>query len=98
MFNPKNLFKNDAPTLDKEIERLLADLEVAKPETADYQNIADQLVKLYKLRADIKSSKFRVSGDAIVQASAGLLGILLILKFEKVDIITTKAMGFVKKS
>jgi len=46
---------------------------------------------------DENQKDFRVSPDTILIVAGNLLGILLILKYEELNIITTKAMSFVIK-
>lgn len=46
---------------------------------------------------DENQRNFKVSSDTILIVAGNLLGILLILKYEQLDIITTKAMSFVLK-
>ena len=83
--------------LDEAIDRLFISMQGMEPETDEYSNTADQLLKLYKLR-DESNAKKRVSPDALVQLVGSLSGIMAILVFEKSGhIITTKAMSFVMK-
>lgn len=49
---------------------------------------------LLKDRSELEK-KHRVSPDAIAVVAGNLLGIALILGYEKSNIITTKALGFV---
>lgn len=90
------LKKNAEPTpLDKEIESLFASLKGMKKDSKEYAQIADQLVKLYKLK-EVDSGS-RISADTLATIGANILGILLIIGHERVGIITSKAMSFVLK-
>lgn len=83
--------------LDDAITRLFDSLQGMDPESEDYSNTADQLVKLYKLNDESKSKK-RVSPDTLANLAGSISGIMAILIFEKSGhIIVTKALGFVTK-
>ena len=89
--------KIEDPALDLAIVKLFDRMGGLDPETKEYSNTADQLVKLYKLREETTSRK-RVSPDALVQVAGSLAGIVAILSYERTQIITTKALGFVMKA
>jgi len=65
--------------------------------TEEYKNAADELERLHKLNSREKENKFHVSADTLVIAGANLLGIALILNFERLNVVTSKALGFVRK-
>lgn len=56
----------------------------------------EQLEKLYRMKASEKPDK--VSKDAMLAVGGNLAGILLILNYERVHVVTSKALGFVIKS
>jgi hypothetical protein len=86
--------KTEPTALDNEIERLLKVMEKMGPLDNKYADVADQLVKLYKLKE--VDSKKRVSPDTLAAAATNIAGILLILNFEHAHVMTSKALGFVK--
>ena len=55
------------------------------------------LKERYDVISDLLKTDWKVSSDTLVIVGANLLGIILILKFEQLDIITTKALSFVIK-
>ena len=55
------------------------------------------LKERYDVISDLLKTDWKVSPDTLVIVGANLLGIILILKFEQLDIITTKALSFVIK-
>lgn len=55
------------------------------------------LKERYDVISDLLKTDWKVSPDTLVIVGANLLGIILILKFEQLDIITTKALSFVMK-
>lgn len=96
MFTVK--FKKTEPTaLEDEIDRLYEILKTIQPTDEDYDKVSEQYVKLSKLQIETNSKK-RVSPDALAGAATNLAGILLVLNFERVNIIATKAFGMVAKS
>jgi len=82
--------------LDVAIDVALESLSKEKPDTDEYTKILDQIVRLNKLKE--KPSSSRVSPDALIAVFGNLAGIVLIINHERVNVITTKALGFVMKS
>lgn len=91
MFAPKkNTYVDDL------IARLTAKMHNEMTAGSEEYGVAlDQLSKLQKIRQDEKPD--RVSSDAILGAAVNILGIALILKHEHVNVITSKALGFIPK-
>jgi hypothetical protein len=69
-----------------------------EPDTDEYNKVLDQIERLHKLKSRESEGKMRVSPDTLIIVGANLLGIVLILNYEKLDIVTSKALGFVGKS
>lgn len=53
--------------------------------------------KQYEGYSEMLKCKWKISPDTLLIVGGNLLGILLILNFEKADIITSKALSFVLK-
>jgi len=66
-----------------------------KPEDPMYLDSANHLKVLYEIKAI--EAKRSISPDTWAAVGANLLGILLILNYERLGIITTKALTFVAK-
>lgn len=62
----------------------------------DYFALLDGLDRLLALQRTM-GSKFRVNPDTVLTIAGNLLGILLILNFEKIGYISSKALSFVLK-
>ena len=86
------------PKLEAEINSAISNLEGIQPESKEYATIVDQIVKLDAVLSNNKVKKTAVSMDTLVAVGGNLLGILLILNYERVGAVTTKALGFVIKS
>ena len=86
--------KKNKLSLDSEIERITGDLAFEDPGSEGYEQRLRQLVTLHELN---KKKKFTVSGDTIVVASVNILGILLVLHYEQLNALSSKAVGFITK-
>lgn len=85
------------PTLEEVIDRVLLalkDMEVTSP---DFARTVEQLDKLKKMQTPAKEKR-QISMDTLLTVGANLAGIALILGFEKANVVTSKALGFVLKS
>lgn len=78
--------------LEDEITEVLSWLEDKSPDEATYGEAIKNLEKLYL----IKKGSW-VNSDVIVSGCVSLLGVLLIMNHERVNVITTKALSFVPK-
>mgnify|MGYP001209384671 CR=1 FL=1 len=97
------MFKlNTPPTeptdLEKAIRRLHDDMQTVDPNTDQYTKMADNITKLYKLREHDTVKRWRPSPDVVLASAVNLIGIVLIIRHEDVNVISTKALGFIKKS
>lgn len=91
----KNVLKgltNKSTGVDVEIEKHYEVLKTMDPSSDEYKKVLASLEKM----SDIKKG-VRVSKDTQALIVANLVGIVAILAFEKSDIITSKALGFVMK-
>lgn len=86
----------DVTPLDEAIDDLFSELKGVNGDDEEYSKMADQLVKLMKLKKEIDPS-WRVSADTLAIIGGNLLGILLILNFERMGVVASKAMSFVGK-
>lgn len=88
--------KSHDTALEEAISSILTEMSGLNADSEEYSDAADQLVKLMKLKKEINPS-WRPSPDALVGAAGSILGIILILHFEKLGAITSKALSFVGK-
>lgn len=88
--------KPQEPThIDKMIVRIVEDSEHDKTETDEFAKRVDQLVKLHKIKDSTPND--RISKDTLAIIAGNLAGIVFILGFERANIVTSKAVGFVMK-
>lgn len=83
--------KKEKFTLDKEVERVLEQMSSMSIGSDGYKTAVENLKVLCEARG-IRSPK-SLSTDVIVGAVANLASILLILHYEKLNVITSKAIG-----
>lgn len=81
--------------VERELEVLFGELKSHKADTKEYDSVLDRITKLHKLRIEEKPQ--RPSPDTLVNAAVYFIGIVMILKHEELNFITTKAMSFVPK-
>ena len=93
------MFKKKQTTTDplkEELDRVLDELAGLSSVTKEYAAAVEQYETLYKLWTSTKK-KSLFSGDAMLGAASHLLGLGMILGFEKANVLTSKAISFVHK-
>ena len=85
--------KDKRSLLEREIELVIKSMSNYPPNSAEYTAIAANLEMLYKSKANERTR--RITPDTIAIIAGNLLGIALILGYEKTNIVTSKAMGFI---
>ena len=89
----------DTTTLDDVINNTLEQMDGYDKFATEFEKMAANLLTLYKAKAQLPvEPDRRINVNTLVTVGANLLGILLILHFEKLDFISSKALGFVLKS
>lgn len=96
MFNFSQSPNTEDIKLDKCIDDLLDELNAMTGSDDDYSDTADQLIKLMELKKKHNPS-WRPSPDALLGAAASIAGIVLVLHYEKLDAVTSKALAFIGK-
>lgn len=94
------MFKKDQDiredlALDEAIRTLLESMDQDDPGSDTYSQKVQNLDTLYKAKAVY--GKRHVSADAVLTAAASIVGVVLMLGFEKSNVITTKALSFLPK-
>lgn len=83
--------------LESELERGIAWLKSANVDSEEYAKTLAMVERLHKM-ADKNEPSSSVSKETLVTVGANLLGIFMILKHENVNVITSKALGFVLRA
>lgn len=90
----RQIAKKDKRTnLEVEIDLVIEKMRNVEPNTDEYTTMASNLERLYKLKA-IDAGK-KISPDTMALIVGNIAGLILIMSFEKTNVITTKALGFV---
>lgn len=92
----ETMFSQKKPThIEAEIDRLMFTLGEIDMDSEEYGTILDRLSRLHKMKIEDKSSP--VSKDTLVLAATNILGILLIIRHEHVNVISSKAMSMAQR-
>lgn len=82
--------------LDREITRLVDQLCSLPADSKEYAAVTDNIKILCEARE--KKDPSSISTEMLLSIGANLIGLLVILNFEKTGIITSKALSFLWKS
>lgn len=86
--------RTEQTVLENVLDRALRELSNHSIDSQEYAKILEMVVKLHKMKEEESSS---VSKDTILVVVANLLGIIMILKHEHVNVITSRAMNLLLK-
>lgn len=78
-----------------EMDSLVEDLRYDQLTSEEYGVILERIVKLHKIEQDNKPN--RVDPNTAALIAANILGIVLIIRHEDVNVISSKALSFVLK-
>lgn len=92
MFNINLHQKNG---IEREIESILVKMSEIDPDSDEYTTAAKNLKVLVEAASYKKPNT--ISPDALLAAGVNIAGIILILNFEKIGLVTSKALNFVGK-
>lgn len=88
--------QTEDPGLQEAIDLIFTRMKDTSLDTKEFAMLAEQLEKLYKIKA--ANAPKPVSFDTLLPVIGNLVGIGAILHHEKVNVISSKALGFVTKS
>lgn len=80
----------------KEVNRVLLHMTELEPTSAEYKKAVENLEVLRKAQSYDKDQ--HLSRDAILASATSIGGIVAILHFEKLGIVTSKAFGLIVKA
>lgn len=81
--------------LDKEILSALAELSQHESTSDEYGAVVERIAKLHKLKSEEKIKL--PSLDTALVVAANVFGILWLTRYERENVISSKALGFVMK-
>jgi hypothetical protein len=82
--------------LDEEIDRALTKLSTLEVDSSEYEKLLARVTKLHDMKANQKPTG--VSKDAALAAATNLAGIFLVINYERIHVISTKALGMVGRT
>ena len=94
MFNSKEVPRHQR-ILESELERALIRLKTEEANSQDYEKMLKIVERLHSMLDEEKPDA--VSKNTMLTVAANLVGILLIIKHESVNVISSKALGFVMR-
>lgn len=93
------MFQRKKPTekseLEQAISEVLFEMHGFGSESDEYAQQVDQLVKLHSLKECERRQP--VSRDTLLLVGGNIVGILLILSYERANVVTSKALSFLFK-
>lgn len=84
-------WKKDHPSINDEIERILAKMAITPVDSNEYRKLIVRVDRLFKM--ETQKRRDPVSRDMMLQVAGNLMGILVIVVFEQKNTITSKAFG-----
>lgn len=81
--------------IDLAIEDVLSEMKGFTADAKEFDAMTTQLQKLHALK--VAEKPCAVDPNTLAMIGGNLLGIVLILEFERMNVITSKAMSFVSK-
>lgn len=88
-------FDREPSGIEKAIDAVLSEMENLNADSDEYAQMVNQLVKLHDMKT--KEGRRRPSPDSLVSAAASIIGIALIVGYERAHVVTSRAIGFVPK-
>lgn len=78
-----------------EIDKLLSDLSDYKPTDDEYGVILERMSELYKMRSEDRPRQ--PSPDTMLLAATNILGILLIINYERLSVVPRNAFSLLMR-
>jgi hypothetical protein len=94
MKNPFQSWKNKP--LESQIEEVSIELNKEGPDSQQYEKLLKYLERLTALKQQTMPK--RVSRDTWISVGGSLLGMVLIMRFERFDVLTTKALNHLPRT
>ena len=94
MFNSREQ-SNNQRLIEGELDRTLIHLKAETITDEEYAKTLSLVERLHKMLDKEKPAS--VSKDTMLTVAANLVGIILILKHEHVNVISSKALGFIMR-
>lgn len=90
-----SIFRKKRSLLDQQIDDVTEVLKTLDPTKANYEFVSKSLKSLYDLKALERGN--RINWNTVFVAGCSIGEVLLILNYEKLGVIASKAMGRIMK-
>jgi hypothetical protein len=92
-----NRAKSKPSVIDPVIDDLISTMAGEEATTEDYQRMVSSLRTLLEAKAATEPEPQRINPNTLAIIAGNLAGIILILAFEKKNVITSKSLGLLMK-
>lgn len=92
----KSLVSEKGSVLDESIDRIVRQMETVMPGSDEYENLLAHLERLMRLRSD--EPRDRVSKDTMAIVVGNLIGILIIVGYERAHVVASRGMNLLLKT
>lgn len=89
------MFSRSPSIIDLELERAVRELKNHPIGSEEYNKTLEVIIKLHRMRSEETSDP--VSKDTVALIAANLLGIVMVIRHEHVNVIVSRAMGMVMR-
>lgn len=83
--------------LEVEIDHVMSSMTNLDPVSKEYEDASKNLERLYKLKLEEDAKKAKIEPSDLIGALTNLLDIGFIMNHERLHVLTTKALGFIRK-
>lgn len=83
--------------LEEAILNVTESLLLEVPGTDEYEILTEQLTALYEIQNNSMKSKDGISMDTLLTVGGNLAGILVIVNYERLNVVTSKALQLLLK-
>lgn len=87
--------KREPSGLDNAMNEIYSEMKGFTADTDEYCKMTDQLIKLHSMK--MLEHQHRISPDTLATIGANVIGIALILHYERIHVVTSRALNFVMK-
>lgn len=89
--------KKEKSKLDEAIEERISQLDSTIADPEEDQRVIDNLKELSDIKVQIEGAAHTINPNTIISAAGSLVGIALILNYERLGVVASKALGFIPK-
>lgn len=87
--------KKEKTELEEAIDVRIANLSVSQGEAEEDKKSIDNLKELVSVKTELEGRKHSIDPNTILSVAGSLAGVLLVINHERLNVITSKAMGLI---